>query len=77
MSVRRITPYTYHRDPADRALADQVMDRLGLNPCEVYEIVVAETGVEWGTYVRSAAGVVLADPRGEPMREWHRARGSS
>lgn len=74
--VRRITPERYHSDPADRALADQVMDRLGLDPRSVFEIVVAETGVEVGTYVRDACGAVLVNGR-DVVREWRTIGGSS
>ena len=73
--MRVITPISYHL-PADRALADAIMQRLDLDPNTVFEIHIAETGVEVGVYVRDEAGNFrIDDERRDLVREWITAGG--
>ena len=73
--MRVITPISY-RLPADRALADAIMQQLDLDPNTVFEIHIAETGVEVGVYVRDEAGNFrIDDERRDLVREWITAGG--
>ena len=54
--VRVITPSSYHSVPADRALADQVMRRLQLDPNDVSLIELGEGGVVYELLVRDGSG---------------------
>ena len=58
--TRRITPASYLTDENDRRLADQIMERAGLDPNDVTEIRVDETGASADVYDRDDEGHVTA-----------------
>jgi hypothetical protein len=68
--MRVITPHSYHYEPADRALADEIMHRLDLEPNTVTLMEVSETGVLIEQLVRDCDGRVRVVDGQVLRRRW-------
>jgi hypothetical protein len=68
--VRVITPRSYHYVAADRALADQIMRRLSLEPNTVTLMEISEAGVLIEQLVLDEHGKPLVRDRDYVRKVW-------